>query len=229
MSKKQTKRSDQRTLEEKFARRKRAFETISPLPPRTMIFCEGTKTEPHYIQAIVDEINQKCRDYAMGNRIKLSGHIQVIGTGRSTTSLLSYAVRNTATGTQEVWLVYDHDDFPSDQFNATPRMADSESKKGGTRYHTAWSNESFELWLLLHFIPLVSNISRDEYINKLVEYIPGYHKSATDVYSRVKDRVSIAIKNARTLEAFYDSSANPSDMAPCTKVHLLVEELLFYL
>ena len=228
MSNKPKKRGDQKALELKMARKTRITETISLLPPRTMIFCEGTKTEPNYLRELVELINARCRIFAMDNRIKLSDHIEIIGSARSTTSLFSYAVNNTVSGTREVWLVYDHDDFPAEQFNVTPELAKKQSKKSGIHYRVAWSNECFELWLLLHFILLESNISRADYMEKLVGYIPSYHKSATDIFSRLKDRVGTAIKNAKTIEGKFDVNATPSEMAPCTQVYRLVEELLRY-
>jgi len=229
MSKKPLKRGDQKSLKEKMARKQRSTASISPLPPRSIIFCEGTKTEPNYLREIVTLINEKYRDYARRNRIELKDNIDVVGTGRSTRSLLEYAMQNVTIDTIDVWLVYDHDDFPSKQFNETPEMAEAQSKKSNINYKVAWSNECFELWLLLHFIKLEANISRKEYIKKLKTYIPDYQKSASDIYSRLKDKVGIAITNAKEIEKSYDKEATPSKMAPCTIVYKLVEELLSYL
>jgi hypothetical protein len=166
----------------------------------------------------------------MDNMIMLSEHVKIIGTGRSTTSLFDYAVSNTVSGIREVWLVYDHDDFPAEQFNDVPVKAKSQSKNSDVRYRAAWSNECFELWLLLHFIPLESNISRDDYMEKLNTYLPGYHKSATDTFDRLRARMKTGIKNAKTLESRYDTNTTtPSKMAPCTQVYRLVEELMQYI
>jgi len=229
MSKKPLKRGDQKVLEEKMARKHRSTASISPLPPRSIIFCEGTKTEPNYLREIVVLINKKYRDYARRNRIELKDNIDVVGTGRSTRSLLEYAVSNVTTDTVDAWLVYDHDDFPAEQFNETPEMADAVSNKSRVNYKVAWSNECFELWLLLHFIKLEANISRKEYVKKLKTYIPDYQKSTSDIYSRLKDKVDVAITNAKEIEKSYDKGTTPSKMAPCTIVYKLVEELLSYL
>ena len=229
MSNKPMKVGDQKAIEAKMSRRKRSAEFVSPLPPRTMIFCEGTKTEPHYLREIVTLINEKHREFAMGNRIELSDVIKIKGARRSTTSLLKYAIDNVIAGTSNVWLVYDHDDFPPEQFNETPKMAAARSKNGSIQYHAAWSNECFELWLLLHFISLEANISRAEYMKKLKKWIPGYDKSDTNIYSQLKDRVDTAIANAKLIESKYDKNSTPSDMAPCTTIYKLVEELLRYI
>jgi hypothetical protein len=229
MSKKPLKRGDKKALEEKMARKQRSTASLSPLPPRSIIFCEGTKTEPHYLQEIVTLINDKYKDYARKNRIELNDNIDVVGTGRSARSLFEYALQNVTTDTAEVWLVYDHDDFPSKQFNETPAMAEAQSKRGSISFNVAWSNECFELWLLLHFIKLEANISRKEYIKKLKTYIPGYHKSASDIFNQLKDKTDLAITNAKEIERVYEKGTTPSKMAPCTLVYKLVEDLLSYL
>ena len=229
MSRKPLKRGDQKALEEKMARKQRLTASLSPLPPRSIIFCEGTKTEPHYLREIVTQINEKYRRFAQERRVELKDNINIVGTGRSTRSLFKYAVKNITPNTVDVWLVYDHDDFPSEQFNETPVMAEAQSKRDGINYNVAWSNECFELWLLLHFIKLEANISRKDYIEKLKTYIPGYHKSASNIFSQLKDKTDVAITNAKEIEKNYEEGTTPSKMAPCTKVYELVEDLLGYL
>ena len=221
----------QKQLEEKMARKTRKTEEISPIPPRTIIFCEGTKTEPHYLQEIVNLIKEKCRNYSKQERIKLD-QIKIKGTRRSSTSLFSYAVDNTDSDIAMVWLVYDKDDFPADQFDNTPAMAKAQTKNGKAEYHTAWSNECFELWLLLHYIPLESNINREEYHVKLKEpgRLPSYKKNHKDVYTKTKHLLNVAFKNAKTLHNKYEGQAlTPSKMAPCTQMDKLVRWLIGYI
>ena len=64
MSKKPLKHSEQKAIAEKMARKHRLSEAIFELPPRTMIFCEGTKTEPNYLTEIADLIYEKYRKYS---------------------------------------------------------------------------------------------------------------------------------------------------------------------
>ena len=229
MSMKPQKRGDEKQLAEKIARKKRRSEYISPLPPRTIIYCEGTKTEPHYLQAIVNLIKEKYRQYAKDERIKLD-QITIKGTARSGRSLYEYAIDKTAPDTKKVWLVYDKDDFPAEDFNVTPILVATHNKKSNTEYHAIWSNECFELWLLLHFIPLESNLSRTEYRRKLKENdkLPGYKKSDTNIYDRINDKTSIAIENAKLLNKKH-GNITPSQMSPCTMMFELVDWLRTYL
>ena len=235
MSKKPLKASEKKRLQEqlelKMARKTRKTEEVSPIPPRTIIFCEGTKTEPYYLQAIVDLIKEKCRQYSKQEHIKLD-HIIIKGTGRSNTSLFSHAVEKTSSDVAIVWLVYDKDDFPPDQFDNTPEMVKAHNKKSETKYHTAWSNECFELWLLLHYIRLESNINREEYHAKLKEpgRLPGYKKNDKDVYIKTKHLLNIAFKNAETLHKKYKGQGlTPSQMAPCTQMDKLIKWLVGYI
>jgi hypothetical protein len=92
----------------------------------------------------------------------------------------------------------------------------------------AFSNESFELWYLLHFIYFDSNISRKDYISKLKEYLPEYKKNDPTIYSKILDKQDDAIKNALRLISISDLR-NPNKAEPCTKVVELVTELNKYL
>lgn len=55
-----------------------------------------------------------------------------------------------------VWLMYDKDDFPLDNFDNTQHSA--EGKIDSRQYKVAWSNESLELWFVLHFQDLTANV-----------------------------------------------------------------------
>lgn len=50
---------------------------------------------------------------------------------------------------EDVWLMYDKDDFPLDDFDNTQYSA--LSRKDIRKYKVAWSNECIELWFVLHF------------------------------------------------------------------------------
>mgnify|MGYP004461391009 FL=1 len=145
-------KKEQSRLQEKMKKRQKQME-IPLLPPYTYIISEGTKTEPYYIGTIAERVNEKYREYSTGKRIIVEG------TGRNTKSLLEYA-RNTVDKNfpqaEEVWLMYDKDDFPEDNFDNTQHSAEDRMDK--RKYRVAWSNECIELWFLLHFQEVTSNI-----------------------------------------------------------------------
>lgn len=105
MSLKPLKASTQKKLEAAMQRKRKKIEKLHKLPPYTIIFSEGTKTEPFYIQGLTKQVNQRYAQFTSGDRIT------VIGTGRNTRSLLKYAreiVEAKYPACEDVWLMYCH-------------------------------------------------------------------------------------------------------------------------
>lgn len=228
MSLRPPKHSDMKKLEEAMQKKQRKIEQRNKLPKYTLIICEGIKTEPYYIQGLVNLINEK-----YSNLIK-SDRVRVFGTGRNTRGLLKYARRyaNKPENYQysRIWLVYDKDDFPNDNFDNTQFSIDSNSNNDEDRaFLAAWSNESIELWFVLYFQELTANVSRDQYTEILKSYF-DYEKTLTNLYEILEEKgnLNLAISRARKLyKENHDSS--PSRVAPATRVYELVEELKGYL
>ena len=152
MSLKPKKKSDLKKIENKMKRKESRMNTKELLPPYTMIVSEGTKTEPIYLRGFASKINEKYKDLVREN------HIEVYGTGNNTNGLIRFVDRKRASGDwakfQKIWLVYDKDDFPLDNFDNT--QFEAESRKD-VSMSVAWSNESIELWFVLHFQDYISN------------------------------------------------------------------------
>ena len=216
------KKSDKAKIKNHFERKKKKF--YSELPPYTYIVCEGTKTEPIYLESIKKEINKKYRDFSQGERIIIKG------AGANTLSLLDFARKNVEydmPNAKKVWLVYDKDDFPRDKFDSTQFSAETKIDK--REYKTAWSNECFELWLVLHFQNLESDVGRKKCREILRRYIPKYQKNYQNIYEDLKDKIPDAIKRAKKQYQSYKEGTPPSKMTPSTKMWELMEELLRYL
>ncbi|MFM7440671.1 MAG: RloB family protein [Snowella sp.] len=91
---------------------------------------------------------------------------------------------------------------------------------------TAYSNEAFELWYVLHFEFLNTGIPRDHYIKKMTKLLgKKYQKNSDTIYDELINKQATAIRNAEKLFASYNSS-NPGEDNPSTTVHLLVKELI---
>ena len=220
MSLKSKKASDQRKINEKMQRRKK--ELLDDLPLFTYIICEGVKTEPNYISGFANLINNKYRDMSSGKRIIVKG------TGMNTRSLLSYARKQVDKEFPQatvVWLVYDKDDFPYDDFDNTQFSA--ETRRDARQYKVAWSNECIELWFVLHFREIAANTGRDQYRQILKQYF-NYEKNQSDIYDVLKDNSTLAIQRAKRLYASY-GDLPPSQRFPATRVFEIVEELQQYL
>ena len=111
---------------------------------------------------------------------------------------------SSANGYKHVWVIYDTDDFPADHINKTAELCVSESTEE-TTYHAIWSNQCIELWFLLHFSFMQSDLHRTSYWPKLTEILTSlglgeYEKNRTDMYQILLSYMDIAIVNAEKLD-----------------------------
>jgi hypothetical protein len=124
----------------------------------------------------------------------------------------------------EVWAVYDKDDFPADRFNTAVRLAEQNGIESGH------SNQSFELWYVLHFQLLENALHRSHYIktlSKILNFKYGKNDVRVVTFLFQKGNVRQAIEWAKELE-LNSIGATPSNSCPATKVYLLVGRLLAY-
>lgn len=160
------------------------------------------------------------------------GYIQ--GFGMSEKALLDKAdkikkelERNNNFEFDSAWIVFDKDNFKSDLFNA----AINESKNKD--FKSAWTNEVFELWYLLHFNYVNTAMSRDQYGEKLTEIIKEkvekgfkYKKNDEHIYRLLQKygNEGQAIRYAQKLrQEFYNQKY--AEHNPCTWVDELVKEI----
>lgn len=215
----------QKLINKKMERkRKISFDSLQMLPPYTFIVTEGSKTEPNYLNGFAAQINAKYRNFSQGELIKVEG------VGRNTKNLLEHArklVEKEMPQAKNVWIVYDRDDFPSDNFdNAYYSIV---SKKDKRKYFAIWSNECFELWFVLHFQEIDADTGRKHLKKLLKKHIGMYEKNMPNIYSLLSDKTKYAIKRAERLYKKYNKNLPPSKMCPCTMVFELVKELYKYI
>ncbi len=174
---------------------------------KILIVCEGAKTEPAYF-----------------NSFRVATHVcEVKGIGDNTISLVKRAkeIKEESSDYSEVWCVFDRDSFPKKNVNNALNLAKT------LGYNCAFSNESFELWYVLHFCYLDTKISRADYCKRLSTHLKSpYKKNDASMYESLKKLQDVAIKNAKKLEA---SVCTPGlalcDATPFTTVYKLVEKL----
>ena len=126
--------------------------------------------------------------------------------------------------------------FDKDDFCDFDEAIKEGERKG---YNVAWSNQSFEYWLFLHFKYSDSALHRNIWNEKLDEIFEEYNlgdgcykKNYENIFELVNmyDGVKNAIKYAKRRMADYDKTNYlPSEFDPGTKVHILVEKLMYYL
>lgn len=193
--------------------------------PVILIVCEGENTEPSYF-----------------NQFRLaSAKVKALGSGNNTMSLVTQAISLSQQGNyDQVWCVFDKDQFPAHSFDNAIRKAEANG------FRVAYSNQSFEYWLILHFEDHQGGaMHRSQYdgtINKYIRPLGGVYDGqgnkiiSTKFFdilmgvdtSTKKARVALAIERAkRNCTNWCDCS--PSSSESSTKVFELVEEMMKYL
>lgn len=212
-------------------RKQRRHEYKEPRANSFLIVTEGERTEPFYFKGIQKRIKEK-----IGGRVDIVEIpvIDIHGKGCGTGKLIEEtdkAVKTAKILYQNIWIVFDKDDF--NDFDQAIEIGES---KG---YKVAWSNQSFEYWLYLHFCYSDSALHRDDWKEKLKDIFKQYQladgtyrKNYENIYEIVDsfEGVNTAIKNAkRRMAAFKKDIYKPSEFDPGTMVYKLVEELKVYL
>jgi RloB-like protein len=173
---------------------------------RFLIVCEGAKSEPNYFRSF---------------RVpKNAAEIDVKGLGENPSKLVKSAQElKEQEEYDQVWCVFDRDDWPLEDFNNAIRKAQDQGFK------VAYSNEAFELWYVLHFEFLNTGIPRSDYLQKLNLLLNRrYQKNSEAIYDELFGKQPTAIRNAINLLNQYDPRI-PAKDNPSTTVHLLVQEL----
>ena len=142
----------QKHLEELKAQRRKEPKLDRPVAelsekPSILIVCEGKNTEPSYF-----------------NQFRItSAIVKSIGEGYNTVSLVNRAIELSQQRTyDQVWCVFDKDDFTDNDFNSAVQIALSND------FEVAYSNQSFEYWLILHFNDHQGGgMHRDSYNDKI--------------------------------------------------------------
>jgi len=190
---------------------------------KILIVCEGENTEPSYF-----------------NKFKLStATIKSVGEGYNTLTLVDRAKQlSEEDDYDQVWCVFDKDDFPNENFNNAIFKAE------GMGFKVAYSNQAFEYWLILHFEDHQgASMHRNQYCKKINKYLKEFKiaydcdsKKISDDFFEVliskiegqdQSRQDLAFKRAeRNLKNF--DNKNPAKEESSTKVHLLIEEIEKY-
>lgn len=199
-------------------------------PHLFLIVCEDKKTEPYYFEKFIKEFPEQ------------TVFLRAVGTGRSSLGVVEQSLveRNKLAEesnkvVDEVWTVFDKDDAEKTTGNAD-RFREAFKKAKEFQHKVAYSNEVFELWLLLHLIGVSSDtpIPRTEIYNKLNEKVKSNIKYQDFQYEHGNVNIVDIIVNIgsedkaieRAEELFKKMmDIQPIDANPSTTVHILVKRL----
>ncbi|MFN8320949.1 MAG: RloB family protein [Saprospiraceae bacterium] len=192
--------------------------------PSILIVCEGENTETSYF-----------------NQFRVtSAKVKSVGEGYNTISLVNRARALSQQGNyDQVWCVFDKDDFNDTDFNSAIQIAVANN------FGVAYSNQSFEYWLILHFNDHQGGgMHRDSYNDKINEHLKPFkvtydgngtkliEEDFFELLDGIDDKTSrkraeLAIDRAERNFNHFDHT-NPAREESSTTVFRLVRELLKY-
>jgi len=200
---------------------------MTPLPGSYLIATEGIQTEVIYFNRLADIVKEKYS--GLRDRVNVTvPSLTIKGSGVSNLTLIERVeklIQISPNLYEHVWVVFDKDDVPTERFDHAIDAAQ------GQGWQVAWSNDSFELWYVLHFEFLNTAISREAYKAKLTQHLKragfkmGYEKNSESILMLLDDeKQQRAIRFGKKLAA--KNVGKPyHQQNPMTTVYQLVEEL----
>lgn len=216
-----------------------------------LIFTEDEVSERYYFEWFQNKDLKVTvipkQNSGLKNIINLIRHCEEEGVIYKTSLNSSYIIKDGF----EVWSVFDKDSYRDRDDKDSDigyNMAIDYAMKSG--FNVAWSNDCFELWILLHFFdeneveslihrdliyPELSKIFYEFRENKAIplesfkynEYFKKQIRFIDIVRASILPNTNLAIQRAERLLLKFNESKAYSDFNPCTTVHLLVKKLLY--
>ena len=200
------------------SRKGRIKKNLEPRAETWLVVSEGKCTEKNYFDGF--------KKYYKENK-GLPLNIHTVGGEMNTMSLVQCTddiVENCTQGIDsyngeyaKIFVVFDKDDFPNDHFDNAIKQCESRG------YIPLWSNQCFELWLVLHYQYLNSAINKDDYCKRLKDKLgKKYEKNNINIFSDIIgediSKLKFACKNSKKLYNLFLKDT-PSGSNPCTVVY----------
>lgn len=190
---------------------------------RVLIVCEGTKTEPHYLRELLDDLG-------------IRPHVVCVAPndGTSPKSVVSHALAlyekddKAGDAFDQVYCVFDRDNHTTFD-NAMQRI--QALNAAGKPFEAITSKPCFEVWLLLHFgytdqpFHAAGKKSVGNQVVSALKTKPGfatYGKGQQGVYGQLKTKLANALNNAERLRTH---NAKTGSVTPATDVDILVKAI----
>ena len=179
---------------------------------RMLILCGGSTEEEYF-----NQIKKSLHDVIFNIDVIVDQYKR-----SSPTELVNAAIKE-KTGYHEVWVVFDKDDFTD--FDSAISLA----TKNGIR--SAFSNEAFEYWFLLHIENRTGAMTRvalkAELERKLGFEFDKSNEVTRRVFKMIKGELSIAEERAQIGHERHirDSGGMQSAWQSCTTVYMLTRRL----
>lgn len=180
---------------------------------RHLVYSEGTKTEPFYVNNI-----KKCIGTKYSVDPNVIDIVQANNKSTNTIYLVKFAIKDVKKRLKKneridhVWIFFDKDSFPLNDYNAAIAKLENMNNSNdqnieGFKYeknteivwHSCHSNEAFELWLCLYFNYLNSSLDRNQLISHLND-IPNLKKIDFKYEKDLENIHDILINNGGSLD-----------------------------
>lgn len=207
---------------------------------RHLVYSEGTKTEPQYVDNIAEHIKYDSthRNILVAKKYNKAAH---------TLDLIRRAEddlkkeRKAGKTVDGLWILFDKDSFP-DFDEACKIIEEKNIKKNadgiladeqGTVWYCCYSNESFEIWPYLHYEDLKTSLSRDLYIAKINNFIKSkgfskkYKKTEKKLYDFLIDNGG-DVRKAILYAKRKDPGKKHNKPNPSTALYQFVEFFMAY-
>ena len=193
---------------------------------RYLIVCEGTKTEPHYLRELLDDLHI---------------HPQVVrvapNDGASPDRVVAHALE-----------LYEEDVFTGDAFDCVFCLFDRDRhttynaavqrtkdlKSTGNPFEAITSTPCFEVWLLLHFrysdqpFHCAGRKSVGDQVVSALKSMPGfanYGKGKQGIYGQLKDKLADALTHAERLRSHGTATNSINPATDVDKLVKVIQEL----
>ena len=187
---------------------------------KVLIVCEGEKTEPNYLQGLIDHYQLNSANVVIAEH-QHTDPLAIVEQARQRYR----EERDAGDPFDRVYCVFDKDTHTRYQ----PALEQIASATPKATFFATHSVPCFEYWLLLHFLftcrpyePLPGNSPCNQTLHELKGYLPEYTKGARNTFTQLLGQLDFAKHNAeRALQA---AQANNTDN-PTTRMHQLVDYL----
>lgn len=193
---------------------------------RILIVSEGSKTEPNYFEEIRSTLRLHTANVVVRPSELGTAPIQVVDYAKQL-FLEGDRHRNIQPRAfEKVFAVFDRDEHQS--YSNALSVAESldgklkNDNKQVIRFQAVPSIPSFELWLLLHFENVQSQIDRHEVLRRLKKHIPQYDKGCKGTFKMTHEHLGTAFSRAEQLGQQNSAYTHPE---PYTAVGNLVQLL----
>ena len=196
--------------------------TPKPVNKSLVVFSEGKKTEPNYLEGFKSDFAVEPRSIL----IKKSKHTDPKGI---ISEAKAYKEENKFTKDDQMWVIFDRESIEkySHQYHLEARNL-AQSKK----IFISFSNVCFEQWLIYHFLNSTRSyssydnlMSESELKKKLSEIGISNYEKGENIYSRLKPFIDTAIINAQNIRDQLDQTdpnKQPAEKGAYVDVDLLL-------